>query len=194
MKTAAISKRISNRRQSRSHQRGAAQLFITLVLLGVIMMLGITATIISSTQFKLAGNLQFESQAMDNAETAAAAALSWLSTGCNGQQFVGTASGSKRASPLNGVTEVDPFNVDWSSDGQTVSNDASRRYIVQARGSTNLGQLNEGAGSSSGGSGGAPYADQAGQLFRISGRGVSAKGTTRVVQSNVYIQNQKKCD
>ena len=35
-------------------QRGAAQLFITIVLLVVIMMLGVTATIMSSTQFKLA--------------------------------------------------------------------------------------------------------------------------------------------
>ena len=61
-------------------------------------------------------------------------------------------------------------------------------------GPTNLGELNSGLGSSTGAGNGKNYNDQSGRLFRISGRGVSAKGTTRVVQSNVYIQNVKACD
>ena len=175
-------------------QRGAAQLFITLVLLGIIMMLGITATIISSTQFRLAGNLQFESQAFDNAETAAATGLGWVTTGCNGQTFAGTSNGYLRAMPVKGAGgEVNPFGVKWdTSEAKTVdAGDTSQQYVIQM-----LGKVSLGADSQTGdvlGDDQKPVANQEGRVFRITTRGTSAKGTARLVQTNVYVKNDSKC-
>ncbi|MBL8336979.1 MAG: hypothetical protein JNM97_09410, partial [Rhodoferax sp.] len=66
----------------RRHQRGAT-LVVALLILVLIMMIGITAVSTSNTQFRLAGNLQFEDSAMNNAEAAVTAAENWLATGTN---------------------------------------------------------------------------------------------------------------
>ena len=65
-----------------SRQRGAT-LLIALLVLVLIMMLGITAVSTSNTQFKLAGNIQFEDGALNNAESAVTAAESWLASAGN---------------------------------------------------------------------------------------------------------------
>ena len=169
----------------RSRQRGAAQLFITIVLLAVIMMLGITATIISSTQFKLAGNLQFENQAFDNAEAAAAKGLSWLTTGCNGQNYVIGNATYLLAVPKT-AGHIDAFNFDWDSKAATVV-DSSRQYVIQLMAvDVKLGGLGTGQPAS--------FNDQRGNLFRITSRGTSAKGTARIVQTNVYVKKEKACE
>ncbi len=62
-------------------QRGASSLFITVILVLVVMLLAVTAAVLSSTQFKLAGNLQYENIAFNLAEGALASAENWLSTG-----------------------------------------------------------------------------------------------------------------
>ena len=177
---------------SMRRQRGAAQLFITLVLLGIIMMLGITATIISSTQFRLAGNLQFESQAFDNAETAAATALGWVTTDCNGQNFTGTSNGYLRAMPVKGAGgEVEPFGVKWDTAEAKVVDvgDTSKQYVIQKMGSAQLGSESDGGAVTDS----PPFANQAGNLFRVTTRGTSAKGTSRLVQTNIYVKNSKAC-
>ena len=61
-------------------QRGASSLFITVILVLVLMLLAVTAAVLSSTQFKLAGNLQYENIAFNLAEGALASAENWLST------------------------------------------------------------------------------------------------------------------
>ena len=173
-------------------QRGAAQLFITLVLLGIIMMLGITATIISSTQFRLAGNLQFESQAFDNAETAAATALGWVATDCNGQTFTGTSNGYLRSMPVKGAGgEVNPFGVKWDTAEAKVVDDGdnSKQYVIQMMGKASLGSESDASSITDT----PPFANQEGRLFRITTRGTSAKGTSRLVQTNVYVKNSPKC-
>jgi Tfp pilus assembly protein PilX len=58
-------------------QQGAT-LVIALLILVLIMMIGITAISTSNTQYKLAGNLQFEDGATNNAETAVTTAENWL--------------------------------------------------------------------------------------------------------------------
>ena len=52
------------------HKQSGSTLMISLIILILLMLLGITAMKASETQYKLAGNLQFEQQAMNNAETA----------------------------------------------------------------------------------------------------------------------------
>jgi Tfp pilus assembly protein PilX len=66
----------------RLRQQGTA-LVMALVILVLVMMLGIVAVGSSNTQFRLAGNLQFENNAMNNAEMAISSAENWLSTGSN---------------------------------------------------------------------------------------------------------------
>ena len=67
-------------RSGPGRQRGASSLFITVILVLVVMLLAVTAAVLSSTQFKLAGNLQYENVAFNLAEGALASAESWLST------------------------------------------------------------------------------------------------------------------
>lgn len=50
-------------------QRGST-LIISLIILIILMLLGVTAMNTSDTQYKMAANLQFESAALNNAETA----------------------------------------------------------------------------------------------------------------------------
>ena len=69
-----------------ARQRGAT-LVIALLVLVLIMMIGITAISTSDTQYKLAGNLQFEDSALNNAEAAVTAAENWLSTGRPGSRW-----------------------------------------------------------------------------------------------------------
>jgi Tfp pilus assembly protein PilX len=63
-----------------SSERGST-LVISLIVLIILMLLGVAAMNTSDTQFKLAGNLQFESIAQNNAETAVAAAEAALGDG-----------------------------------------------------------------------------------------------------------------
>ena len=66
-------------RRQLNRQRGASSLFITVILVLVVMLLAVTAAVLSSTQFKLAGNLQYENVAFNLAEGALVSAESWLS-------------------------------------------------------------------------------------------------------------------
>lgn len=61
----------------RNHQSGST-LIVSLIILILLMLLGVTAMSTSDTQYKLTGNLQFSNMAMNNAETAANAAEQWL--------------------------------------------------------------------------------------------------------------------
>jgi type II secretory pathway pseudopilin PulG len=59
-------------------KQSGSTLIISLIILIILMLLGVTAMHTSDTQYKLAGNLQFESMAMNAAETAANNAEQWL--------------------------------------------------------------------------------------------------------------------
>lgn len=61
----------------RNKQSGST-LIVSLIILILLMLLGVTAMSTSDTQYKLTGNLQFSNMAMNNAETAANAAEQWL--------------------------------------------------------------------------------------------------------------------
>ena len=56
-------------------RQGGATLVIALLILVLIMMIGITAVSTSNTQYKLAGNLQFEDSALNNSEYGSGTAL-----------------------------------------------------------------------------------------------------------------------
>ena len=172
-----------------SRQRGAAQLFVTVVLLVVVMMLGITAIILSTTQFNLAGNLQMENIAFNLAEGSVATAESWLSdpaaTPSNSADpgFTTYSTGTPYLYPIGYLASLspprDPLTMAWSdSNSRAVNGDDTRRYLIEQIGANNQvfnAELNGGGRPLSG--------CQRADLFRITARGTSAKGTTKLVQS-----------
>jgi Tfp pilus assembly protein PilX len=176
-------------------QRGAAQLFVTVILLLIVMMVGITSTIIASTQFKLAGNLQFENNAFNQAESAAAVAQSWLRSTTPkaiADNAAFQASNGSCTGHLCAKTTTDPigaanraYTIDWTdANSLAVGGDETKRYFIQqvakaVRRNGPGAMRNEGD---------APVkCEPLGDLYRVSARGMSAKGTTKIVQSNVLL-------
>ena len=166
-------------------QRGAAQLFVTVVLLMVVMMLGITAIIVSTTQFNLAGNLQLENIAFNLAEGSSATAENWLSdpaaSNSTNVGFTTYSTGTPYLYPIGylAANSVDPLTMTWSnSNSLAVNGDHTRRYVIEKFGADNQvfnAELNVGGRALSG--------CQRADLFRITARGTSAKGTTKLIQS-----------
>jgi Tfp pilus assembly protein PilX len=196
-------------------QRGAT-LVIALLILVLIMMIGITAVSTSDTQFKLAGNLQFEDSALNNAEAAVTDAERWLSRvpgAFNNAAFTAidpTTSpdpGSNAATPeLLPRTTVDsvrtsritqPFSMTWSTansrcagDGDLataaceVPGDPAQLYFIEL-----MSLNNRLAGSSQIVGGRASSGCNTVNTYLITGRGVSARGATKFVQSYYSVLN-----
>ncbi len=175
-----------------SSERGST-LIISLIILILLMLLGVTAMKTSDTQFQLTGNLQFEDSAMNNTETAINAAETALATGV-------IAAGNTPIDPgfttayvvANGpVTTglypigsgIDPFTLDWTGAGGLGNNysvqvTANQSYIIELL-STNNRLV--GSSATCGGRSGSP--PNAVNTYRITARGVSARGATKFVQS-----------
>lgn len=182
--------------RSRARQKGAT-LVIALLVLVLIMMIGITAISTSNTQFKLAGNLQFEDSAMNNAEAAITTAEQWLSTGTNytnaafagGGPTVDPDPGSNAATPqllpwttvatVRTARNTQPFSMTWGdANSVSVGGNTSQRYYIELMSRNNRLQGSSqivGGRTSSG-------CNQV-NTYQITGHGVSARGATRFVQS-----------
>lgn len=158
------------------NQRGMT-LLVALVTLVVLMLLGMSAMNTSKTMFKLAGNLQFENEAKNRAESALNKAEGWLMTGTNSAN----PGFSAAAAPYYGPTAVvDPLNA-WPAAALAVA--ANEEYIIQR---INAGKIS-GLGNSLGLGGQITTAPQNLDLYRITARGRSARGATRYVESIVQI-------
>ena len=178
-----------------NRQRGAAQLFVTVILLLVVLMVGITSTIIASTQFKLSGNLQYENNAFNKAESAAAVAQSWLHAG-SPQTVAANAAfqasdGSCTAhlcakNTSDALTAANrAYTINWTdSNSLAVGGDDSKRYFIQMIAKA-VRRNGPGAMRNDGD---APVkCEPLGDLYRVSARGTSAKGTSKIVQTNVLL-------
>ena len=185
-------------------QRGASSLFITVILVLVVMLLAVTAAVLSSTQFKLAGNLQYENIAFNLAEGALASAENWLSTK-NGATYTNarnanfaTYTEGSYYYPIGSLAAQTPAldpqtmtDANWSSYARAVNADGSTsnpdpdgtgRYLIEKYGADNqpLGTGLE--------VGGRPLSGcQKVDVFLISARGTSAKGTTKLVQTTYSV-------
>ena len=182
------------RAASIARQRGVTTMFITMVLLLVMMLLGITAAMLGGTQFRLAGNLQLENAAFNLAEGSVGAAQVWLASGTNVSNGGFTARDTATAWWLYpiGTFTGDPTTMTWSDSNScalTTSNacatvsaggEDTRRYLIEKLG-TNIrypGDIETGSHGSV-----CIRAD----LFRITTRGTSAKGTTRFIQTTYSV-------
>jgi len=161
-----------------SRQKGAT-LVIALLILVLIMMIGITAVSTSNTQYKLAGNLQFEDGAMNNAETAVSTAENWLATGTN-YNNAGFTTYNATASPqlLPIGTSNNPLNMTWSNSNSVSLGSDTQRYLIQQM-STNNSMLGSSAAV---GQHGISVCNKV-NTYLITGRGITHRGATKFVQS-----------
>ena len=102
----------------RKRERGIS-LVTTLVMLLAVMVLGLSAITISKSQFMLAGNLQFQAGALNEAEAAAVAAEQWLSSGTNylnaGFTTFNTSAGYLYPIGYMTANSIDPLLMTWST-------------------------------------------------------------------------------
>lgn len=176
-----------------SRQTGAT-LIIALLLLVVILLTGLAAMNNSGSQFKLAANAQYESQALNKAETAIATAENWLSTGSNfsASGFTTyTAAVTPHLYPVGRVASLSAPNnnhltMDWSDNNTlTVAGDTTQRYMIEL-----LSKDNRLQGSNQGITGRAVTGCNRVNIYRITARGQAARNAVKVVQS---IYSVKSC-
>lgn len=159
-------------------------LIISLIILIILMLLGVTAMNTSDTQYKLAGNLQFENAAMNNTETAISTAENWLATGTNYTHAAFTTynAATPHLYPIGYLAartapDNDPLTMNWGSYSIQVA-DTNQRYIIEL-----MSTGNRLAGSSQAVGGRASSGCNQVNTYRITARGTSARGATKFVQS-----------
>ena len=167
-----------------SKSQSGSTLIVSLVILVLLMLLGITAMNASDTQNKLAANLQFEDAAMNNAETAMNVGEIWLKTALNFKNsgFTTYSTNSPEIYPIGGLTGLtspanDPLTMTWSN-SNSVEPSANQRYIIEKMSDNSrlVGSNQSMGGRTSTG------CNQV-NTYRVTARGESRRGAIKFVQS-----------
>jgi Tfp pilus assembly protein PilX len=164
-------------------RQSGASLIVSLVVLGVLMLMGVAAMVISNTQYRLAGNLQFQNTALNNAEVALATAEQWLSAGTNftaaGFDTYDVSTPMLYPGTYLADNNIDPLTMTWS-DTNSAKADASgnQRYLIEQ-----LAKSRKLTGSGLGVGGRRSTSCNEVNVYRITTRGVSGRGATRFVQA-----------
>lgn len=165
-----------NRIPTQNRQRGAS-LVVALVMLAVLMVLGVAAYVASTTQFRMAANLQFQNLAMASSESALATAENWIAANYNNAGFTARTPGGLYPTG----TAPDPLTMTWDdSTSVKVDSDGRQRFTIEmlvadrVLPSNSIGNCNV-----YGMSGPCPRVN----VYRLTARGTSILGTTKQVQS-----------
>jgi len=137
---------------NRRRQSGAT-LVIALIILIVLMILGVGAVMTANSQLKMAGNLQFENQAKNNAENQLATAENFLNT-----------NGGPSSTFVQGV----PVTVATGSNSYTIVLLSGKDGLIPSGGSASVGSP-------------PPAGTASVNLFEVTGHGESARGAARDV-------------
>jgi type IV pilus assembly protein PilX len=160
-----------------SRQRGAS-LVISLIILGVLALIGVSAVMVANTQFRMSANLQLQTQALSGTENALAAAETWLLDNFASPAFA-------TAGTINGIFPTpqadDPRTLTWSdSNSRPVDAAGNQRYRIE------LYIANRPLPSNSittqaayGAAAPTPFVN----VYRITARG-SSQGAIRIVQTH----------
>jgi len=163
-----------------SHTQRGSTLVISLIILIILMLLGVMATVTSNTAFKLAGNLQFENNAMSDAEAALSNTEIGLKTGTinyNHTDFFATLPVTAAPSGFYPIgAAIDPLSLSWDNTNSAVAGPG--RSIIQLMSSSNVL-----VGSSVTVGGPLSYACNKVNTYRITTHGTSARGAAKLVQS-----------
>ncbi|GAB5605054.1 pilus assembly PilX family protein [Sideroxyarcus sp. TK5] len=163
----------------RSYSQGST-LVVTLIVLAMLMLLGVTAMVTSDTAYRLAGNLQFQDIAMNNAEAALVDVEKALEAGTIDPahaDFTATmpvTPSNQGKFPYGAVPDL-LTDATWQN---YAASNASGNYIIElmSQNSTLIGSnLSLGGQSSS-------VCSKA-NTYRITARGNSVRGAMRIVQS-----------
>lgn len=172
-------------------------LAVSLIILILLMLLGVTAMTTSDTQFKLVGNLQFENAAINNAEAAISEAETWLATGTN-FSAPGLITATCAVRSVNHLYPLDntvtpptpcltgfaapanaPLTMNWvDATSLTATTTNNARFIIELL-STNNVLIGTGLGI------GGVKSTACGKVntYRITANGTSSRGATKFVQS-----------
>lgn len=162
--------------------QSGASLLVAMVMLVVLMLMGVTAVVVSSDQFRMAANLQFQNLAMSGADSALSFAENWTVANFNNDGFGARSPGGLYPGPgVAGGAAPDPFTMAWEDSTSTkINSDGSQRFMVEkivvgrVLPSNSIGNCNVYGLS-------APCPKV--NVFRITARGTSILGATKIVQS-----------
>lgn len=168
---------------SPNRQRGIS-LVTTLIMLLAVTSLGISAMLVSKSEFMMSGNLQFQSAALNEAEASVANGEQWIAAGTNylNAGFTTYSSGSTSyLFPIGYMTtnSIDPLTMTWNdTNSLLVSGTTGQRYLIEmlAKDKTLIpSSLNTGGRAAAG--------CNKVNIYRIIANGTSARGSSRMVQS-----------
>ncbi len=177
--------------------QGGSALVSSLMILILIMIIGVTSMSISDIQFKLSGNQQFSSTAMSGSETAINEAENWLagSTGgasnyLNGGFTTYSSLNSPHLYPVGRIASLTaPANnvltMTWDDSNSreaATSTSGTQRYIIELL-ERDVKLLGDSIAVGGRASSGCTQVTN----FRVTARGVSARGATRFVQTNYSV-------
>jgi Tfp pilus assembly protein PilX len=151
-----------------------------MIMLIVLMLMGVAGVVVSNTQFRMAGNLQFQNIAQNNSESALAQAEIWLSTNTTNPAFLARTV-PYLYSTENGFAAPDPLITTWDDTNSVVAaGDTKQRYRIDMLTSN---QTLASSGISSclayGGAGACPNV----RVFRVTTRGTSTRGSAKLVET-----------
>jgi Tfp pilus assembly protein PilX len=164
-------------------------LLVAMITLIMLMLLGLSAMQASNTMSKLAGNLQFQNEAMNRAETALIAGENMLLTGTNSQDplffNLSTTSTGTTAKPYYGpnATLTQNLLTTWPT-AASVDAAGTEQFIIQLISANKLCPPGQNC-LSMGGQGVAPPTQY--YLFRVTARGQTMRGAVRYVESIVQV-------
>jgi Tfp pilus assembly protein PilX len=166
---------------NRLRQRGAT-LMTTLVMMILVMMLGVSAILLSKGQFNQAANIQLQAAALNQAEGAAVVAEKWLATGTNYQDsgFTTRVPGGLYPIGYMAANGLDPLTMSWSTSTASiaVTGNTNQRYIIEKLADDKkllTSSMNVGGVAASG-------CNQV-NVYRVITRGSASRGAQRFVQT-----------
>lgn len=169
-------------RSLKNRQTGST-LVVSLIIMILVMILGVTSMTTSDMQYKLAGNLQFEDGALNGAETALNTAENWLANGTNFQTaaFTGACDGTVTyLYPMGCMTAkgLAPLTMDWDDTNSLQVGSDRQRYVIEliSEGARMLGSSQTIGGRASSG------CNQV-NTYEVTSRGESARGAVKFVQT-----------
>lgn len=160
-----------------SQYQTGSSLVVSMIMLVVLMMMGVGAVVVSNTQYRMAGNFQFQNLAMASAESALSQAENWVALNHADPNLIARVPGGLY--PVG--TGPDAYTMNWDdTTSEKVDAAGTQRYVVEVLASDRVLPSNSITTCNVYGlSGPCPRVN----VFRVSARGSSARGSTKIVQT-----------
>lgn len=160
-----------------ARKQSGSSLVVSMIMLVVLMLMGVGAIVVSNTQYRMAGNFQFQNLAMASAESALSQAENWVAVNYANPDLITRTNGGLY--PVGNTPDV--YAMDWDNNtSETVDVAGTQRYVVEVLAADRVLPSNSITTCNVYGlSGPCPRVN----VFRISARGSSARGSTKIVQT-----------